>query len=831
MSLFAEGRLGLIAIDDFVLADHAIPPGTITNASERLRREVRRRDGASGSRFFGSATAPATWTILIQCPDRDALDALLAALERGYDRERWLLAQFSPLAGDVVQTRGAIAAVRPHASELNVFIDVEAESSAWVSTRTVTASKTFTDGRDQALALVVPGNTETHPTLRLTPTGQRATMTAAVGWRYRQRWTITNGSDEPLFRYPVRISLGNTMALVSNGKALASGADVRVWLEGLEIARTLVGWNGSASHLWIVVPACPAGGSVTVDVVYGNPSAGGAPGLVYPDLPAFNLATSTNAKWIYDTATDGANAGKGLWYLGSGDEGAVADYGVPGAWRPALTFDNPLNQDRIAQSRAKRNESGSVWYQAQFQAFRGSTNIGVDYTGADFDASSDRLAELAGWNPFDGVAFHNPFGVVSVRSAFRYLNYAYRRGTMETGDGAGGTTTIDVFYPFFPQSIIEFVILARQSGAEGWRRLFSRSDASGTYATIALATYAPTSPVKHIAFAVWPRNMATLPSDVYGVATAESNGTTEVNLNTATSLGIVQIEAETEIYELATEIRVGGGANGAGPYHGLLIGNARGANGEGAARVALSLGQTLVIDCETHAHAVWNGTATIEDVPGHAVRAVTGVPSGGATTEFAASNWLPLRPGYVTVPNGDFSIDIASWGAIAETPAGMTVMRAHDPAVGSEQAGSLAITIGPSTAASGAILRTAGRRYRLNGQEGLQIAATVRTSNTNLRPELELVYYQDADDTAIAGSDVEAVWTPAANTWYRRVFAIIPPGGVAEVQLVLRVRAEAANQTGTVWFDDVTLDANELVVQDVSVGALAVVAETRGHWL
>lgn len=473
----------LIAIDDLVFAEWDIPPAMLTNQSSHLGFGVDRRPGLYSSVFFGATAQPATWHVIVQTPTDAARHALIAALSTQRSRPFRLLAQREAYGEDLVTIEAAVSGSIDQRSAGAFGITFESNDSVWLAETIVATTKTFVSARDQMLSLPALGNVPTHPVVRLTPGAQRAAPTAAVGWRHRRRYAVSNGADEPLVRYPVAIPLGDTAALVSAGKARADGADLRVWLHGLEQARSLVGWNTTATALWVIVPALPSGQSLTYDVVYGNALATDADGveLVYPDRPAFDMALSSNYLRYYHTATDVANAGLGLWRLSSSLEGGSADYEVPGAWRPALTWENPNNDDNYVQPRAERiSEDAREWYQARLYAARWR-GPGFD----DYDA-------YAGSDPFDGVTLFNPFGIRSVHAdGFSYRNNASIK-TVVTTTVAGTTESSEVLVPRDPP-FTRAVAIARNSGGEGWHVLEQYGGATAVAAGLPVRLYLPSS--------------------------------------------------------------------------------------------------------------------------------------------------------------------------------------------------------------------------------------------------------------------------------------------------------------------------------------------------
>lgn len=466
----------LLALDDFVLADWDIPPAVMTTGSSQLGFGVERRAGISSSVFFGATAQPAKWTFLFQCGGNEtARQALISMLASQSHRQFRLLAQRLLYGEELITTEAAVSGELDERARGDIYVPFEGNDSVWLAEDTATASKTFASALDQVLHLEVPGNIPTHPVVRITPTAQRSATTPYVGWSKRRRYVISNEGTDPLFREAVMIDLGNTAALVSGGKARSDGADLRVWLHGLEQSRTLVGWNTSSTALWVIVPVLPPRQSLTYDVVYSNPLATSADGveLTYPDAPAFDITASTNFVHVYRTATDITHAGEGLWPLSSPLEGGSADYGVPGAWQPALTYENPNNTDNYVQPRSRRVGSGSQeWYQAVPFAAR--------WRGDTWD---EDFEQYAGSDPFDGVTLYSPFGIRSVRTEnFTYRNNAKLKTVVTTTVGDPGdetTESTEVLAPHDPP-FTRPVIIGRNTGGEGWHVLAQYAQSTGT---------------------------------------------------------------------------------------------------------------------------------------------------------------------------------------------------------------------------------------------------------------------------------------------------------------------------------------------------------------
>lgn len=511
----------LIAIDDFVLSDVGIPPAMVTNQSAHLGFGVDRRSGVSASVFFSSRAEPATWHVLLQCPDVVARNALIAVLAAPRHEQVRLLAQREPYGEDLVTTEAAITSVKAHGSSDTLEVTFDSNDSVWFAEDVKTVEKLFTSPLDQAIYVPVDGNVPTNAVIRITPTQARATPTADVGWKYRRRFALTNGGDEPLYRYGVLIPLGNTAALVSASKALASGDDLRVWLHGLEQSRTLVDWNTSDGGVWVIVPALPPGESLTYDIVYGNTAATDASALElrYPDAPAFDMVRSTNYAQVYPTETDIANAGLGLWVLDSPLEGGSADFGVPGAWQPALTFENPNNTDSYVHPRAERvGEGSSEWYQARLLAAR--------WRGPGFESFN----AYAGSDPFDGVTIHNPFGVRAVAAqGLRWRNDASVKTVVTTTVG-DQTASDEVLVPHDPP-FTRVVVIGRNSGGDNWHVFQEYGGTVGSWVE-GLRLYFPFSGAPSISPA--PAAGWNLTTSFDRVAAVSSHGATPTGLKSTT---------------------------------------------------------------------------------------------------------------------------------------------------------------------------------------------------------------------------------------------------------------------------------------------------------
>lgn len=580
----------LLAIDDLVLADLAIEAEfdtLLTDESESREWSTRTREGLSGSVFFGNVAEPAIWSWVLICPDVATMDSVLAVLTSDVSEERRLLAQRIDVADTRVIARAAMYAIR-QIGELTLVVEFEGRDSIWTSESAIETEHTFTSVEDQAMPLVVPGNTTAAPRLVFIPVAQRTTQTAAVGYKWRRRFTVVNNSEVPWYRMPCRVDLGDTTAHVTAVRALASGFDVRLLADGIEQQRTLVTWNSAASYLWFNIENLQPGDSQTYDIISGNPAATDPAllampsALTYPNLPPFTLASSSNAALVYPMTVDGL----GAWRLSKTTAPSAPDFTVPGSWRRVLTLDNMDNPDQTYSA---------VYHPPDALAGAGiRAKMRAERHPAKFDVQRA--------NEFDGVAVSHPLGITSITANFQWTN---------------------------PNGLAALVILARESDADPWATKYTYNGVAASATPIAPGAQTFSPAVQHVACAVWPIGGWEMPpaSAVAG-GTAWWDTTLSLGIDT-TKLGITIESAWTEIYEWATTARIGGGGNAVPPYRELLVGNSDGADGSGTPRAVATLAQALVIDCEEYTQEVWTVVAGeevtyVEDLSAHVVTAIEG---------------------------------------------------------------------------------------------------------------------------------------------------------------------------------------------------------------
>lgn len=657
----------------------------------------------------------------------------------------------------------------------------------------------------QSVLFNVLGEHPTYPELRVQPTSQRASPTAAVGWKYRRRYTIANTASKPLVNYPFALNFGATNALVSGSKMLASGNDLRVWINGLEVARSLNTINSATDcYIWIVIPYLAAGGSLLVEVVYGNASAGSPPTLTAGnDLPAFDIAAtsgrSTNSNWVYLVDRTAGNAGKGGWYLSSGTAQPTINQALPGAWESVNT--GPLADDSWQLPYATYTATGTK-YQGRFEARRARTGslLPVEGFGAD------------------GVSLANPVGITSVTCDMRWTNMAM------------GDTNVT--------PVGSLVILTRANEAEQWVKLYENTALQATEATIASNTYTPAAAVGELAFAVWPCNGCLIER------TARVDRYINAAWYTALSVAIngaaitqTTTEAEVEIYELATELRYGGGGDTAAvaPSRSILLGNARSATGVGSPHLACKINEQIVVFTETRKTEVWNSglTAKVEDAPIPAVTAMESVVrDSGASAEQPSTDWMPWVPivDPLTNPSADTNANNWTKGATT-TNLTASATPTQDASNYDTSPGSFTATVTANTSGVGGTVEYIADDYLpVGSRKNVQFGVAIRTANVNLQPTPTIWFY-DSANVLIGSRSMQADWTIGAiNTWYRRLFAASVPSGAVSYRVGIVGKSKTSNQTGQFWWDTTAENDTEIALLDVAIGAITLSARWQDRY-
>jgi hypothetical protein len=129
---------------------------------------------------------------------------------------------------------------------------------------------------------------------------------ASCGWSYQQRLTVTTGAPAVSSGYSASITL-NHASLVSAGKSLANGSDLRVmywnggasWTELSRAVDPLSSWNSATTKIWFPLknPIAASSSDSNYYIYYGNAAAGTPPAdwaNVFRIGDEFNDTTLTN---------------------------------------------------------------------------------------------------------------------------------------------------------------------------------------------------------------------------------------------------------------------------------------------------------------------------------------------------------------------------------------------------------------------------------------------------------------------------------------------------------------------------------------------------------
>jgi hypothetical protein len=529
------------------------------------------------------------------------------------------------------------------------------------------------------IVLANAGQATAHPEISIDWTAQRTTDTADVGWKYRKSITITNNGSQPLNRRPWRLSLGSTTALVSGSKALTSGDDVRLLDPyGVELARTLIGWNSGTTYLWFLLDLQP-GEAKTFAVIYGNPSAAD-PGVLHGiNRPQFDIDISSNTVWKYlvEHATERSDNERGLWYLNKAQtEPTSVRYDSPGSWRPFLYLDNRDDKaqdpytmalvgvsdlDAFAILRARRTWAGggsSTWDgfgEADGVAFSSAlpiTHINIDYQWynpnglgkfliAQKEAQAEKWAEVYSRTTvrdtltaesavdvdLDDSPRHLYLGVIPEDAGEVSRERITDSGTTTTGSS---TTATDSGALWDTDQWVGASISVTQSGGAYSKRTVDSNTATTITASSAFSHTVGADERYLLQF------RGAIP-----YAEADSDETCEITFDTS-DISVGGLGGEASVYDLNVTFQLDGDVDGSDyPYRTIETGYA----GTGR-RLLLNTVQRLVIDCERmradiYTNSVWNTAVPWAIDP----RTIDVNDVTDAETDRLADDWLPISPG------------------------------------------------------------------------------------------------------------------------------------------------------------------------------------------
>lgn len=195
----------------------------------------------------------------------------------------------------------------------------------------------------------------------------------------------------------------------------------------------------------------------------------------------------------------------------------------------------------------------------------------------------------------------------------------------------------------------------------------------------------------------------------------------------------------------------------------------------------------------------------------------------------AAANGIGVASGDVLWISKVFSDHtIVKWDEVSHTRSAAFVWN-NSVAVGAAL-GALALTVTDSDAGTTAnVLHST--YFPINAREAIEIGARVRTSNGNLTPRLQVLFYNAAN--VLISTVTEPDWTPAADARPERSFASRVPANATQVRIGFLASVDAGPLTAIAYLDDVTMGGAKLVVADAAgdVTNLKVEIQLFGRWL
>ena len=284
-------------------------------------------------------------------------------------------------------------------------------------------------------------------------------------YSYREKLTVTAGTVAVPAGYSVSVSF-NHASLVTGGKSLASGNDLRVvywtgsaWTELDRALDAASAWNSAATKIWFKSqPAILASSSDSgYYLYYGNPSAASPPAnpaniyLFFDDFETGGLSKWTVESGLWQTATDQAHAGTyALKYPAesSGDRylSALPVLNEVGVYFDAWWRVSDTASIDVAQS-FRLSSALSSHYETNLETNPGGWNIAKQINGAWSSLSPDsgtpatntwmRVSTAiygTGMRVFkDGTQINPASGAFNVGTELSLGNIAFRKYNVATG--------------------------------------------------------------------------------------------------------------------------------------------------------------------------------------------------------------------------------------------------------------------------------------------------------------------------------------------------------------------------------------------------------------
>ena len=890
---------------------------TSSTPSPERQALIEPRTGADPA-YAGTAIGPQRITAWFAPATGQAFEptiqGVLSALNPDNQAARVLTATLED--GTAVETTASLEGWRSGSSVNEVLIDFVIVTPGWRETAD-SATALTTVSANGSIAVSNLGKRVARPLVKIGRSASgtaRATKTADVGWSVMREVTITNTSTETLKDVPWQLGPLDTAALVTAGTMLSNGNDLRVYVDGREVRRNLIGANTTLTLVWIVIDSLAPGQSRTYQVAYGNASAGSPPTMTtgstpripavdttgttvtatsatatgvtqtaagwetnqwaggtildpdgqmrrvdnnttativvarawsniptvgdklvvtksglkgdggevttatgssltdtsqvwsanewvgatvafltgvlagttrtvtgntatrlnfasLPSTPTVNLSYRvyrTNGAWLWDIReTQRSGLQRGLWVLNKGQtRPSLVDFEAPGAWHRD-TYQR--NNDAFSQPRATAIDVGSG-------------GVDIDYFATmyiqrarDGKASGQTEVRMA-----DAIAFVSPFPLIGITQGYRI-----RSATKANSSPSVGMATV--------------IFGSQEPGGEEWSPYLT--DEGAYNSTTAVAPFwtdltAFGSPIRLIN-ALIPTAADEIADDDNNTALLRGNGDyVRVELDsrgiTSSVDWLTGSGTATAVYDLALQLRSGGGASATRPYSRVTV-------GEVGRKVLLPSAYAVWVDTDRRRVELRTAAgAFVRSLP-WAVRPLAVVDGpDGVTRTLVSADWLPVTPGTVLLPNGNFTVDATGWGP-SNAAATLTITRGRvaSPSVGATPgAYELSVTANTSAVVTGIndasdyLPVTTNATYLLTGWGRQEQASGIA--------RFDILWYA-SDLTYLSLNTV--IGPSVANTWAYLSLTATAPSTAGFVRILVGANEIAAGALTKTQFD------------------------------
>ncbi|HIP95655.1 MAG TPA: hypothetical protein EYH32_00385 [Anaerolineae bacterium] len=270
----------------------------------------------------------------IHAPTHELLEEELARFRRYVNArlgEQWLVwtpqGQETRRIRAVPQNDGALTLDVDDDTTARFRLELLCPDPQWrAATQTVDTWDITASG--QTRTVVNDGTDETYPILEITPTSVKT-----GGYAYKRYVLVTWRAPGAETRYPIRIGPLDTAELIGAGKMQADGDDLRIFVDGQEVDRWLVGINTTSTYIWFnadwqAAQYATLSTSITtgdVDSIEVNEDISGFPssGVLLIDGEAFSYTSKSDAdrkftgitRAVWGTSEAAHSTGATVWWM------------------------------------------------------------------------------------------------------------------------------------------------------------------------------------------------------------------------------------------------------------------------------------------------------------------------------------------------------------------------------------------------------------------------------------------------------------------------------------------------------------------------------------